>query len=278
VNAEPRALEAPIVCRDLVVEIDGNRLVDRVSFSVAAGEWLTIVGPNGAGKTTLLRACAGLLPITGRVELRGAELGALRPRARARAVALVPQQPVIPTGVAVVDYVLLGRTPHVPFFGSETDEDVDVVHETLRLLDLDALAGRTVESLSGGERQRVLLARALAQRTPLVLLDEPTTALDIGHQQEVLDLVDRLRGDHDLAIVSSMHDLTLAGQYADRLALLDAGRLVAEGSADAVLTEENLARHYGARVRVMHEESGIVIVPDRRSRAGAWGSDVEAAP
>jgi iron complex transport system ATP-binding protein len=165
----------------------------------------------------------------------------------------------------------------VPFFGSETDEDLDVVHDSLRMLDLEALAGRSVESLSGGERQRVLLARALAQRTSLVLLDEPTTALDIGHQQEVLDLVDALRRDQGLAIVSSMHDLTLAGQYADRLALLDRGRLVAEGPAASVLTEENIARHYGARVRVMHEPTGIVVVPDRRALA-APDPSVEAGP
>jgi len=126
-----------------------------------------------------------------------------------------------------------------------------------------------LESLSGGELQRVLLARALAQHSPVVLLDEPNTALDIGHQQDVLDVIDRMRRERTLTIVSTMHDLTLAGSYADRLVMLDGGHVVAEGSATEVLTEANLARHYGAKVRVIHEDGGIVVVPQRRGGPSA---------
>jgi iron complex transport system ATP-binding protein len=250
-------------CDAVTVDLDGHRIVDAVTLEVAAGEWLSIVGPNGAGKTTLLRAIAGLVPAGGTVSVDGRPIATLRPRARALRLALVPQVPVIPPGVAVFDYVLLGRTAHVPFFGSETAEDLRLVHDALALLGLDGFASRDVESLSGGERQRVLLARALVQDAPLVLLDEPTTALDIGHQQDVLDLVDRLRHERGLTVVSSMHDLTLAGQYADRLVLLDRGRVARCGPADEVLTEDNLARHYGARVRVIRGEGGLVVVPDR---------------
>jgi iron complex transport system ATP-binding protein len=253
-----------VSCDGVTVDLDGHRIVDGVSFDVATGEWLSIVGPNGAGKTTLLRAMAGLVRAGGAVTVGGRPVGTMRPRARARALALVPQVPVIPPGVVVLDYVLLGRTAHVPFFGSESAEDLRVVDDALALLGLDDFAARDVESLSGGERQRVLLARALVQDAPVLLLDEPTTALDIGHQQDVLDLVDRLRRQRGLTVVSSMHDLTLAGQYADRLALLDHGRVAQCGRADEVLTEDNLARHYGARVRVIRGEGGLVVVPDRR--------------
>src|SRR5690606_39771859 len=162
----------------------------------------------------------------------GRPAGRLRRRERARLVALVPQSPVVPEGITVADYVLLGRTPHLRPLGAEGPQDLAVVHDALALLDLVPVAGRSVSSLSGGERQRVLIARALAQGAPIVLLDEPTTALDVGHQQQVLELVDDLRRCRGLSVVSTMHDLTLAGQYADRLVLLDAGRVVVERSEE----------------------------------------------
>jgi iron complex transport system ATP-binding protein len=256
-----------IRCDAVTVELDGHRIVDGVSLEVARGEWLSIVGPNGAGKTTLLRAIAGLLHADGTISVAGRSIASMRPRARALELALVPQVPVIPPGVSVLDYVVLGRTAHIGFFGSETADDLRIVLDALALLGLDDFGARDVESLSGGERQRVLLARALVQDAPVVLLDEPTTALDIGHQQDVLDLVDRLRRERGLTVISSMHDLTLAGQYADRLVLLDRGRVAQCGRADEVLTEENLARHYGARVRVIRGDGGLVVVPDRRPGA-----------
>ncbi len=138
-----------------------------------------------------------------------------------------------------------------------------MVSRTLEQLDLVAFADRPLVTLSGGERQRAMVARALAQEAPVLLLDEPTTALDVGHQQEVLELVDRLRRDNDLTVVSTMHDLTLAGQYADRLLLLDHGEVVVSGSPEAVLTQENLARFYGARVRVLLDGGALVVVPVR---------------
>ena len=140
------------------------------------------------------------------------------------------------------------------------------MHDALSHLELVEMAGRIVSTLSGGERQRVLIARALAQGSPVVLLDEPTTALDVGHQQQVLELVDALRHAHGLSVVSTMHDLTLAGQYADRLILLDRGRVVVEGAADEVLTEENLSRYYGAKVRIIHDGGQPVVLPFRERR------------
>ncbi len=141
------------------------------------------------------------------------------------------------------------------------------MHDALTSLDLLPFADRLVTTLSGGERQRVLIARALAQGSPIVLLDEPTTALDVGHQQQVLEVIDRLRRERGLTVVTTMHDLTLAGQYAERLVLLDNGRVVVDGPAGDVLTEDNLARYYGARVRIIHDGGRPVVLPLREERA-----------
>jgi iron complex transport system ATP-binding protein len=257
----PRA----IVARDVGVVLDGHPIITGIDVDVAAGEWLTIIGPNGAGKSTFLRAIGGLLAATGRIELFGRPLSTLRRRDRARLVASVAQDPIVPPGMAVIDYVLLGRTPYIPVLGGESRSDRDAVDDVLRRLDLDRFAGRRLESLSGGERQRVFLARALAQGPRMLLLDEPTSALDIGHQQEVLELVDKLRRNDGLTVVATMHDLSVAGEYAERLVLMDGGRVVAAGVPRGVLTEDLLARHYRARVRVIDGEHGPLVVPVRRS-------------
>jgi iron complex transport system ATP-binding protein len=252
---------------ELVVEIDGRRLLDGVSFTVEAGEWLFVLGPNGAGKTTLMRALAGLVaPAHGSVELMGKPLDEQKARDRARLVALVPQIPLIPTGMTVLDYVLLGRTPHFGLLATESRHDIDAAHRALDTLELGAFGDRAVGSLSGGERQRVLVARALAQEAPVLLLDEPTTSLDIGHQQDVLELVDDLRRRTDVTVVTTMHDLTLAGQYGERLLLLREGRVVEDGPADVVMTPDNLSRYYDANVAVIDGPDGLVVVPHRRTR------------
>jgi len=253
--------------RSVTVELGGSRVLDAVDLEVPTGRWTSVVGPNGAGKTTLLNAVAAMVPLAaGTIELLGADARGLNARARARAVALVPQTPVIPEGVAVLDYALLGRTPHLAFFGRETAADVRHALEMLDQLGVADLGTRRLESLSGGERQRVFLARALLQEAPVVLLDEPTTALDIGHQQDVLELVERLRRERDLTVLSTMHDLTLAGLYADELVLLDGGTVAERGTAAEVLTEESLHRHFGARVSVLAGEDGPIVVPSRLVR------------
>lgn len=257
-----------VAARDVRVALDGHPILRSVGLSVAPGEWVTVIGPNGAGKSTLLRALAGRLPYDGEVSLFGAPLRALPRRRRARLVATVAQHPVVPPGMNVLDYVLLGRTPYLAPLARESRSDLDAVHAVLGTLDLRRFAGRRLESLSGGERQRVFLARALAQGAPLLLLDEPTAALDIGHSQEVLELVDGLRRERDLAVLATMHDLSVAGEYADRLVLLADGQVVADGPPDRVLTGELLGRHYQARVRVIEGEHGPLVVPVRPPAAG----------
>jgi cobalamin transport system ATP-binding protein len=257
---------------DLDVTLAGTPILHGVTMAVAVGEWVTVIGPNGAGKSTLLRAVGASVPYTGSIRLLGTPGRRMRRRERARIVATVPQTPIVPAGMAVLDYVLLGRTPYLGALGRESRTDLDVVDEVLRRLDLHRFAGRVLHTLSGGERQRVFLARALAQAAPLLLLDEPTASLDIGHQQEVLDLVDELRADRGLTVLATMHDLSVAGEYADRMVLLSRGRVAAAGPPAQVLTERALAQLYGARVRVIEGEHGPLVVPVRSGRATPAGS------
>ncbi|MGL6279496.1 MAG: ABC transporter ATP-binding protein [Gaiella sp.] len=245
----------------------GERVaVDDVSFEVEAGEWVALIGPNGAGKTTLLRAVAGLVKADGEVVLGGEPARALTRRQRAQRVALVPQEPETPPWLTVGEYVLLGRTPHLGGLAREGAADEEAAARALGRLDLWGLRERTLGTLSGGERQRAVVARALAQEASVVLLDEPTTALDIGHQQRALELLDDLRADHGLTLVAAIHDLTLAAQYADRVVLLDGGRVVADGPPSTVLTEERVARHFGASVRVVRDDALLAVVPLRAER------------
>jgi iron complex transport system ATP-binding protein len=180
---------------------------------------------------------------------------------------MVPQHPVIPEGMAVFDYALLGRTPHIPAWGFERPSDEQRVIELLERLDLAELAERPLDRLSGGELQRAILARALAQDAAVLLLDEPTASLDLGHQQQVLDLVDELRREQGLAVLSALHDLTLAAQYADRLVLLRDGAVVAQGRSEEVITLDALKAHYGASVSVLRDEDGGIVVAPRRTQA-----------
>ena len=234
-----------------------------VSLSVGDGEWLALIGPNGAGKTTVLRALCGLVPFNGTVTIGGRAAASLKRRELARLLAFVPQTPVTPPEMTVSEYVLLGRTPYIGYLGSETRADSDAAGRALDRLELRPFAERRLASLSGGELQRTVLARALAQEAPILLLDEPTTALDLGRQQQVLELVDSLRAD-GLTVVSTLHDLTLAGQYADRLVLLDRGEVVAEGGPEEVLSERNVESYYDANVRVVREEGRVFVLPLRR--------------
>jgi iron complex transport system ATP-binding protein len=243
----------------------GDPVVWDVSVDVPAGGWLAILGPNGAGKSTLLKAVAGLVGSSGAIEVGGRATHQLSARERARLIGYSPQTPTMPGGMSVTDYVLLGRTPHLGTLARESRADLQVVAGVLARLDLGELAGRALTTLSGGERQRAVLARVLAQQAGLLLLDEPTTGLDIGHAQALLKLVDRLRTEDGTTVVSTLHDLTFAAQYADRLLLLADGGVVASGKPAEVLTPELLAEHYDADVEVLRTSSGeMVIAPVRK--------------
>lgn len=254
----------------ITVRFGDSTVLDAVDLAVQRGEWVGIIGPNGAGKTTLLRAITGAVVFDGSVEIGGTALSTMKRRDVARAVALVPQHPVLPPGMRVVDYVLLGRTPHLGEVTGPSRHDLDVVAGVLGALSLSEFVDREVTTLSGGELQRVVIARALAQESPILLLDEPTTALDIGKQQAVLELVDTLRRERDLTVLSAMHDLTIAGQFPDRLVMLAGGVVVAEGRGRGVLNPELIRAHFGADVRIFDDGfGGIVVVPIRSQESNA---------
>jgi iron complex transport system ATP-binding protein len=250
----------------LTVRYDSAVAVHDVSAQLAAGEWVGLIGANGAGKSSLLRAVAQLVPFVGGLRVAGESTAHLSRRRRAQLVAYVPQQPELPAGMSVLDYALLGRTPHIGYFGVESEHDRRHCMELLDHLGLDDLADRHLATLSGGEVQRVVLARALAQEAPVLLLDEPTSALDLGRRVDALELVDDLRRQRGLTVVSAMHDLTLAAQFADRLILLSEGRVVASGPPEQVLDERVLSACFGGRVRVLTDADGGLLVVPQRSR------------
>lgn len=251
--------------RGVSVTLGGKRVVDGVDVSIAPGEWLALIGPNGAGKTTLLRAIARLLPFTGTISLHGRDTSKLRRGELSRLLAVVPQEPSTPSWMTVAEYVLLGRTPHLGPLAREGERDREVAARALGRLDLLGYRDRPLGTLSGGEKQRVVVARALAQEAEIVLLDEPTASLDIGHQQQALELLDLLRAESSLTLVTAMHDLTLAAQYADRMLLLDRGHVAADGAPADVLTEALVSSHYGAEIDVVPVGDRIAVVPRRPS-------------
>lgn len=249
---------------DVSVHYGRHRALSSFSWSTPPGGWVCLIGPNGAGKSSALRAVVGLVEHTGSITVNGQDLDALNERQRATRVAHVPQLPVMPDEMTVAEYAVLGRSPYVRYFGTATRHDHEVARGALSRLDLGDMDHRQIRSLSGGERQRLALARAVTQGAPLLVLDEPTSALDIGHQQQALELVDRMRRECGLTVISAMHDLTLAGLYADQLVLLHEGRVVAAGSPREVLRSEILSEFYGVNVRVHAEDDGtVVVVPHR---------------
>jgi iron complex transport system ATP-binding protein len=250
---------------DVSVALGGTTVVSHVSARVPHGAWLGVVGPNGAGKSTLLRAVVGLVRYEGHIRLGGREYGPGELRARACAVAYVPQRPLLPRSMNVTDYVLLGRSAHHSYLGPETARDLSVTAGVLERLELSRLARRALGELSGGEQQRAVLARALVQEAPVLVMDEPTTSLDIGHAQLVLELADQLRRDNGLSVLCSLHDLTVAAQFADDLLVLSGGRAALLGKPAEVLTEANVKRFFGASVEVLPGLAGPVVSPIRHA-------------
>jgi iron complex transport system ATP-binding protein len=256
-------MSATLSLDGVTVRYAGVPALRDVHASVAPGEWVGLIGANGAGKSSLLRAVAHLVAFTGTVRIDGVDSARLSRRQLAKLVAYVPQQPELPAGMPVLDYTLLGRTPHIGYFGVESPEDRRHCLDVLDQLGLIELADRQLATLSGGELQRVVIARALAQDAPVLLLDEPTSALDLGRRVDALELVDELRRERGLAVLSALHDLTLAAQFADRLVLLADGAVAAAGPPAEVLDEQLLSSCFGVRVRVLSEDGALLVVPQR---------------
>ena len=255
----------------------GQWVLDAFSLEVREGEILGIIGPNGSGKTSLLKLMAGLLrPQTGRVSLGHQDLAQLTPRALARRTAVVPQENHVLFPFTVAEIVLMGRFVHQNGWSWESAEDLRIARVVIRLMDLESVAHRTFQELSGGERQRTIIARALAQQAPVLLLDEPTAYLDIKHQLEIYATLRRLNQDRGVTIVVVSHDLNLASQYCHRLLLLHEGRAFRTGSPAEVLTVEHLGIVYGCDVIIdQHPEAGTprITLPAFVSDAGGVNKD-----
>jgi len=257
--------------REISVSYGDYPVLHDVTLQVAPGEVLAVIGPNGAGKSTLIRAVSGVIPIQkGTIRIAGREMTRSAHAERARHLAVVPQARQLPGAFSVYETILIGRTPHLGWLGHPGQTDHSLVRTALEQTQLADLAQRPVGELSGGEQQRVLLARALAQDTPVLLLDEPTTHLDLQHQSAILNLVRELASVTSRAVLMVLHDLNLVGLYADRVALLAGGRVQHTGKPEEVLTRANLISIYNVPVNVIpHPDYGTpLILPNGRKGEG----------
>ena len=227
------------------------KVLEGVDFSAAHGELLGIIGPNGSGKTTLLRTISRILkPKIGTILLEGREVREMKDKEFSRNFAAVPQDTTVNFDFSVLDIVLMGRNPHLGRIELESEKDIEIARRSMRLTNCWHLAERQITELSGGERQLVIIARALTQEPRVLLLDEPTSHLDINYQIEIMELMKRLTSHEGLIVIAVIHDLNLAAQYCDHLVLLDKGKIVAMGSQQDVLTAENIKETFGADVIV----------------------------
>ena len=253
---------------NLVVTAGGGRLLDGLCFSAEENDFQMIIGPNGAGKTTLLRVLCGLVPpVSGRISLLGRPLAEYSRRRLAAAVSLVPQQLNLDFAFTVEETVLMGRFPHLGILEREKVKDYALARQAMDFTGVAQLAGRQLDRLSGGERQRVMIARAICQQPRILLLDEPTAALDPAHQLNIMGLMNRLRREEKMTIIMVSHDLNLAAAFGSRILLLKEGREISCGTPDEIITPANLRAAYGCGMHVdVHPLTGrprVSLIPER---------------
>ncbi len=260
-------LEAQGLSVSYPIHNDGSReVLHGVSLKLEPGRILGLIGPNGAGKSTLVRALSGVVPLqAGQVLVNGLPLGQLKPNQRARWVAVVPQARTLPPAFTGWETVALGRTPHLNWLGQISAQDEERIRQVMERTNTLELADRPVGEMSGGEQQRLLIARALAQAAPILLLDEPTSHLDLQYQYGLLDLVHDLAHQDGLAVLLALHDLNLVARYADRVALLVGGRLQAIGTPAEVLDAPLLSRAYHIPLEVVSTAAApLLVLPARK--------------
>ncbi len=253
--------------RDLHVSYGSRKVIAGLNVDITPSKITAIIGANGCGKSTLLKALANLIPHdAGRVTLDGTDVTELRRRELARRLSMLPQSPIAPDGIGVAELVARGRHPHQTWLQQWSDDDMQAVAQVLALTGISDLAERRLENLSGGQRQRAWIAMVLAQETPLILLDEPTTYLDLSHSIEVLELVRSLANELGRTVVMVLHDLNLAARYCDDLILLKDGQIVAQGTPADVLTSQLLAVVFGLDAIVIDDPvtGGPLVVPNEQ--------------
>jgi iron complex transport system ATP-binding protein len=247
------------------VKRDKTLALDEVSLALRSGEFVGLLGPNGAGKSTLLSTPLGIMRYSGNIQLGGRSLEALTPNQRARFVTYVAQDREIAWPISVETVVQLGRLPYQGLLANTSDVDRSAVEEAMARMNLSALRYRSVLSLSGGERARVLVARALAQQTPVLLADEPAAGLDPAHQIALMGVF-REYALQGRAVLISIHDLTLAAQWCSRIVIMTSARIIADGCPDEVLTQEILEKTFGVEVIVIKADSGLIVAPTGLAR------------
>lgn len=270
------AEQSPLRAEALSLAYDGSTIVSELDLAITRGEFIAIVGPNACGKSTLLNGLARILaPSGGQILLDGKDIRRRSTRDIATRMGLLPQSPTAPEGITVADLVARGRYPHQRWFRQWSREDEAVVIEAMAATNTTDLADRSVDELSGGQRQRVWIALALAQGTPLMLLDEPTTYLDLTHQLEVLDLLADLNQSEGRTVVVVLHDLNLAARYAHRLVAMKSGRIAAHGTPDEVITPDVVAEVFALECEVIPDPltgTPLVIPRPSTSRRDQTGS------
>lgn len=251
-----------IEAQNICLGYDRKIVLSELTFQLRPGEMVGLIGPNGCGKSTIIRALSHIIvPYSGKIFLDGQDVTRLPRRDLARLLAIVPQMPLLPSAFTAFEIVLMGRNPHLGLFQYEKQKDLAIVWQAMGKTGTQPLAERRVGELSGGEIQSLLIARALAQETKAILLDEPTANLDIGRQLGVLDLIKTLCREDNLVVLAALHDLNLAAQYCDRLILINNGRIYAEGTPGEVITADNIAAVYGAESCVYaHPVNGLPCV------------------
>jgi ABC-type cobalamin/Fe3+-siderophores transport system ATPase subunit len=251
-----------LTAEQLDVAYGSHPVLKQINLQLPAGEVMGVIGPNGAGKSTLVRALSGVIPPhSGRVLVNGKDLARLSPLERARHIAVVSQISSLPPAFTGWEVVLLGRTPHLNWLGQVTEVDRQMAQQAMQFTETTHLAANRVGELSGGERQRLLLARALAQDAPILLLDEPTTHLDLHHQLNLLEKLRQLASQHRLAVLVTLHDINLVARFTDQVVLLDQGAMIACGAPHDVLQADLLSRTYHTPLQVLDINGSQIVIP-----------------
>lgn len=253
-----------IQIQDVNVVLNGSDIVNNISLEIKKGEIFGVIGPNGSGKTTLVRLLSGLLnPNSGQINVDDSSISNLSAKERGKLVAVVSQNPEYSPGFKVWDIVISGRNPHLGMIQRESIRDVMVAKNAMERVDVLHLSDRSIETLSGGERQRVFLARALTQESSVLILDEPTSNLDIGYQISIMEYIKEINQNSGITVFIAIHDLSVAGHYCDRIALINCGEVINIGTPEKVLNEETLSMIYGTNIIIVPHpnDASPMVVP-----------------